>query len=58
MKISKLLCGHNFSSIRFLMIFECKKITRFEKNLFDGFPMLQSLRVICNKGLKTIDKFA
>ena len=58
MNISKLLCGHNFSSVKFLVIWGCNKITRLEKKIFDGFPMLQSLKVVSNSELKTIDKEA
>ena len=52
--IAKLLCGHNFSNLLSLKV-SYSKITRLEKKLFDGFPMLQSLNVSKNTELKTID---
>ena len=58
MNISKLLCGHNFSAVTFLTVSECNNITRLEKNMFDGFSMLQSLKVVLNMELKEIDKEA
>ena len=53
--IIKLLYGRNFPKISSLRICN-SKITRLEKKLFDGFPMLQSLKVSHNQELKTIDK--
>ena len=55
--ITKLLYGRNFPKISSLSICN-SKITRLEKKLFDGFPMLQSLKVSNNTELKTIDKDA
>ena len=53
--ISKLLYGHNFPNLSKLNI-SCSKITRLEKRLFDGFPILQSFKLSDNRELKTIDK--
>ena len=39
-----------------LLKISLSKITRVEKKLFDGFPMLQSLDLSHNSKLKTIDK--
>ena len=52
--IGKLLCGHNFSNLLSFKV-SYSKITRLEKKLFDGFPMLQRLKVSHNQELKTID---
>ena len=54
---SKLLYGHSFPYVSYINISN-SKITRFEKKLFDGFPMLQLLGVALNSELKTIDKDA
>lgn len=53
--ISKLLYGHNFPNLSKLNI-SCSNITRLEKRLFDGFPMLQSLKLSDNRKFKTIDR--
>ena len=42
--IAKLLCGHNFPSLLSLKVSK-SKITRLEKKLLDGFPMIQILKV-------------
>ena len=55
--ISKLLYGHNFPNL-FSLDISYSKITRLEKILFDGFPMLKSLNISYNKELKKIDKDA
>ena len=55
--ISKLLYGHSFPYISYLNISN-SKITRLEKKLFDGFPILHSLNIYNNRKLKTIDKDA
>ena len=55
--ISKLLCRHNFGKITTFEI-GYSKITRLDKNLFDGFQMLHSLDISRNKELKIIEKDA
>ena len=55
--ISKLLNGHTFPKVLSLNI-SSSKITRLEKKLFDGFPLLQSLTANNNKDLTTINKNA
>ena len=55
--INKLLYCHYFPNLSVLTIFS-SKITRLEKNLFNGFPMLRSLFLCENIQLKTIDKDA
>lgn len=55
--MSKLLYGHYFPNLKVLFI-KLSHITRLEKKLFNGFPMLQSLHVSRNFTLKTIDKDA
>ena len=55
--ISKLLCSLCFPNLSKLRI-DSSKITRLEKKLFEGFPMLKSLYVLHNSELKTIDKEA
>ena len=55
--VSKLLYGQNLPNLLKLLI-KHSKITRLEKKLFNGFPMLQSLNVSFNRELKTIDKVA
>ena len=52
--IVKLLYGRNFAELSTLRI-SYSDITKLEKKLFDGFPMLQSLKVSKNPKLKTID---
>ena len=37
------------------MIIESSRITKLEKKLFDGFPMLQSLNISYNEELRIID---
>ena len=54
--IYKLLYGHHFSNLLGLVI-RSSKITRLG-NIFDGFPMLQSLIVYQSTQLKMIDKYA
>ena len=56
--ISNLLSKNNFPNVLNLEIGGSLKLTRLEKKLFDGFPMLQSLSVYNNKKLKRIDKDA
>ena len=55
--IAKLLCGHNFQNLSKLII-NASEITRIEKKLFDGFPVLESLYLSYNKQLETIDSCA
>ena len=56
-KMFKLLNGKNFPNVITLEIYR-SKMTRLEKKLFNGFPMLRSLDVNSNNDLKTIDKDA
>lgn len=49
-RIGKLLCRHNFRNLSQLTVSK-SKVSRFEKNLFDGFPIIQSLNVIFNRKL-------
>ena len=49
-----MLCGHNFPNVLSLKVSK-SKITRLEKKLLDGFPMIQILKVFKNTELKTID---
>ena len=55
--ITKLLCGHIFQNLLKLSIY-CTEITKIEKKLFDGFPVLESLYLSYNKELETIDSCA
>ena len=55
--LSQLLYGKNLPNLSKLFI-KNSKITRLEKKLFDGFPMLQSFNLSSNYELKTIDKEA
>ena len=55
--MSKLLFRHFFPNLSNLNISN-SNITRLEKKLFEGFPMLQSLKIFRNRGIKTIDKEA
>lgn len=50
----KLFDGHNFTNLKSLNISD-SKITRIEKKLFDGFPMLEKLMIYLNSEIKIID---
>ena len=53
-QISELFYGHKFPCLLKLTI-ESSRITKLEKKLFDGFPMLQSLNISYNEELRIID---
>ena len=55
--VSKFLYGFHFPNLVSLVI-SSSQITILEKKLFNGFPMLRSLRLCENIQLKTIDKDA
>ena len=52
--IAKLLYGHHFPNLTDLTIYG-NKMTRLEKKLFDGFPILQLLFISTCKNLGIID---
>lgn len=51
----KLLNDHIFTNLTSLKI-EDSKITRIEKKLFEGFPILENLRIYYNSEIKIIDR--
>ena len=55
--IAQLLRGHDFQNLSKLRI-NCTEITRIEKKLFDGFPVLESLDLSFNIKLETVDSCA
>ena len=57
-QIAELFYGYNFPYLVKLDINHCKKITTLEKEVFEGFPMLQSLSITSNEELREIDNDA
>ena len=53
-QISKLLDGHNFPCFLTLNL-KSSKITKLEKKLFQGFPMLQTLNITYNEKFRSIE---
>ena len=52
--LSKLFYGHNFPYLLHFEIFE-GKMTKIEKKLIDGFPMLQTLNISYQKDLRIVE---
>ena len=56
--LAKLFYGHQFPIMKTFTIYMCIRLTKFEKKLFDGFRMLQSLNITYNTQLQEIDRDA
>ena len=56
--LDKLFCGHHFSILDVFTIRLPNDMTKLEKKLFNGFPMLQSLILNDSKHLREIDQDA